>query len=769
VLRGRGDQDHLAFDDYSEDVLANLDTMQAIALADDQLLQFALYKRDLHTDGRSLFYPLLRDVGSYTTAHQRLSEEFFAPAFRSLLEELQKAEAEVTPSSGGAMDDVQAFEREFIDFKSRLDDLLVRLQYNGQVDPLLVPLFLKKALVRSGASIVDIERAGQDFAPGSALYFLELFAAFRDKDQLRGIQSTLGRYNPKKAARLIERPTLMLQLWPHQQEAFQAWSDKRRQGILEMATATGKTVIGLRAIQDLSDEPPFERLSVVRVLAHSKAIVNQWRREAIEKLGLPSAPITGETPVEAGNVIIHFHTFQGILAARRRNPEAFSDCDLVIVDEVHHGAAPTFREAVPEAPRRLGLSATVEGGERARILNQVIGPTAYTLTVPDAIERGILPHFDWRLHPVDLEPDENEEFRAITKRIRKLFLYLQEDPFFIKRYGTMQNLGDFVRIVERARYQRQSLPRDAQELHAALLKRRWIIHKSRPKIEAAIRMAREYQAAGKKTIMFAMDIQTCNTIAQALQGGPSPVFLMHHKVKDPLGVLKQYRAADSGVLVGARMLDEGIDIPDAEIALNVASSKTRLQIIQRLGRILRKGDGKKEPVFHHFIGQPHGDLTVEDELLFLEDIGWANELALRIGVPAPQVEPSPTDPQPEKLAETTAKAEETLRAQYLRHSEIHIPDYGTFRPTSVLDRIPLPVIEALVKRLGYMVETDTLNDRAWIELLRRTHRDVQDLEGARDAIDIRGSWWLLVMAGRKPGELKRICIMYLQNGRRNAG
>ena len=64
--------------------------------------------------------------------------------------------------------------------------------------------------------------------------------------------------------------------------------------------------------------------------------------------------------------------------------------------------------------------------------------------------------------------------------------------------------------------------------------------------------------------------------------------------------LEKFRKRDHGALVAAKLLDEGIDLPEAEVGINVAGTKTRLHLVQRIGRLLRR-EGTAKPTFHHFM------------------------------------------------------------------------------------------------------------------------------------------------------------------------
>ena len=88
-------------------------------------------------------------------------------------------------------------------------------------------------------------------------------------------------------ARLSTRPVLLYTLWNHQKTALEAWLGSGGKGVLEMATATGKTMVGLAAAEKLFKLHGSLR---VLVLAHSRALLDQWRRENNEKLGVVGGP-----------------------------------------------------------------------------------------------------------------------------------------------------------------------------------------------------------------------------------------------------------------------------------------------------------------------------------------------------------------------------------------------------------------------------------------------------------------------------------------------
>jgi len=545
---------------------------------------------------------------------------------------------------------------------------------------------------------------------------LELYALLKEENTIDKFQRVISSLDATKAKKLVYFPLVLLIPWKHQEKAFEEWKKNGRKGIIEMATATGKTLVGLMAIEELAKECIKEnKEGTVRVLAHSRAILDQWRREAIDKLGLiDDIYCDYTTPISCENLKIYFHTIQKVI---REGPERYS-ADLLIVDEVHHIAAPEFSKVLKiDYNRFMGLSASPDEGERSRIFRDLRLPVIFRFDLKQALEQGVLPTFEWKLHPVYLSIEEEREFEEISRKITKLFSSIANDSEIIKKItdgkkDTIEDLYDFVRIVERARLKGIEIPDNWKLLQSYILQRRWIIHRSKPKLDYAIELAKHYSLE-KKVIVFAMDIESCNLIAEELAKDVSNVFIVHSDVKDVNERIIDFKKAKSGVLIGARMLDEGIDIPDAEIGINVSSSRTRLQLIQRLGRILRKKK-EKRPVFHHFVGLPSPEAFIreEDTLRFLDEISWVQDAALRMGVSVELEEES-------SFERLRVDAEEMIRKRYMERRPPILPSYGTFRLEKIMQLFSDEAKKEIVAILDKLDPGHRISDKEWSEIVRK--------------------------------------------------
>ena len=62
-------------------------------------------------------------------------------------------------------------------------------------------------------------------------------------------------------------------------------------------------------------------------------------------------------------------------------------------------------------------------------------------------------------------------------------------------------------------------------------------------------------------------------------------------------MLAKFRAGELTVLVSSQVLDEGLDVPEAEVAIVVGGTASKRRHVQRVGRILRPSPGKRAHVY----------------------------------------------------------------------------------------------------------------------------------------------------------------------------
>jgi superfamily II DNA or RNA helicase len=360
--------------------------------------------------------------------------------------------------------------------------------------------------------------------------------------------------------RLSRTPVCNLIARPYQDEALAAWTSQRGRGVVVLPTGAGKTVVALVAAARLG----LRTLVVVPTIE----LLHQWRTGLAERLGYPLDEIGivggGKRTVRDLTVI----TYDSAAMPRRRL-EGFG---LLVVDEVHHLPAASYRAIAGKvnAPFRLGLSATPERSDEGHhALERLIGPIVFRRTPAElARDRHIAEYKEKRLF-VDLSPEERLRYDPLMAEYkwylasRRGSLGRPETLFaeLIRRSGT----DPAARSALRAHHQARMIALNA---------------------EAKLAKVGELLATHRddKVIVFSEYNAMVDTLSERLL---LPAITYRTPPAERRQILERFRAGEYTKLVTGRVLNEGVDVPDANVAIVVSGSSATREYIQRLGRVLR--------------------------------------------------------------------------------------------------------------------------------------------------------------------------------------
>jgi superfamily II DNA or RNA helicase len=356
-------------------------------------------------------------------------------------------------------------------------------------------------------------------------------------------------------------PAHGLRQW--QRLALCRWKDSGHRGIASVVTGGGKTIFALACVDAL--RPPTT-LIVVPTLA----LIDQWWEECAAFFSLDVddvALVSARGVVKSGTLNLAV-----LNTASKIDPSRVPPGTFLIVDECHKAAAPEFSHVL-ELPRvaALGLSATPErqydDGLR-ELLIPALGPIIFEYTYRDALRDGVIVPFFLRNIVFDLEEERREQYDRLTKSI--------------------------------ARAMRLHGP-EAPETVALYLRRARVLNLSENRVKLALRLVASHR--GRRTLVFHEDIEACNMMHRVLvqAGVRSGVYHSKLPVKARARMLQSYRAGELDVLVTCRALDEGFNVPETEVGIIAASTATRRQRIQRLGRVLRPASSKAAAVVYTLV------------------------------------------------------------------------------------------------------------------------------------------------------------------------
>lgn len=757
-----GDYEYDFFDEYQAGVLAKRPTIEQLVLLDEEVANKII---------------ISRYEGPVDPVEWKFLERYYSGLFADFITERIEGIIDTTP--------VEENRDRFHEFRTNVTALNRKLpaQRSARADVLSGPAetVLLKHLRERGfdPEALDISHIGS----GGGLYLLELFVtaaqqeAYGDEPLLQPLldeAATIGSLEESQARDRLRAPLLMVSLWANQETGLEKWLTNGREGILEMATATGKTVAGIAAIAEVCGALPNQTATTdsddarILVVAHSNAILKQWEREIQEKLGLPMPshdPGKRAEDVTFTGGRVEFLTAQSLLPQYDR--DLADEYDLVIYDEVHHYANESGYGAAIDRPNykaAMGLSATIgeDTSIKRRQLTNLLGEVVYTYGVEQAQRDGIIPDFDWTVHPTPLDPYEQEEWDETTDRISDQFTRLKrakETTKLLRKlsvpFTELEDLGDFIRAHEAAgrTLSSDAVPESWDNLAATIHSRSWIRHRSQPKIDDAVALAEGYLEDPNqpiKLVVFAMDIDTADEIADRLRATTEDVYLAHSKLessskKNQRTVqrnIDSFSKCENGVLISPKMLDEGIDVPDAEVGINVAGTKTRLQLVQRMGRVLRK-HGDQRPHFHHFIAMPDENYVPGlDSKEYVQELNWVRELGELIGV-QPVIDDAGVDS--ELLERAEQRGHELWAQDLLEELEVETVQ-GNVQLEELLNALTYEAADELLETLE--LEGDRVRQENWNAAMDRLREaETLPVEG------LQRVWWLFPLYRERPGEL----------------
>lgn len=398
-----------------------------------------------------------------------------------------------------------------------------------------------------------------------------------------------------------------------QKDAYNAWIQNNRKGMFAMATGSGKTVTALNCVLKHYREYGYYKAIIV---VPTQALAVQWEKEA-KSFNFQNI-ISTHTDKDWKNIISRYTT-RSLLdqnkniilittysTFNRKDIQAFItstkgiESFIYIADEAHNlGAKSSLKKIPNKIAYRIGLSATPERIYDDIGSNKIFEffdsqPPKYTyrFTMKQAIESGILCHYDYYPIFVSLTNVEMDQYRIITNQLRK----------FID-----SNTGKY-----------------KPEAEPLLLRRKLIVHKAENKKTAILQLLDDLKEKSRLNYTFVFvpegyepdysesdnfdinkeDIHLINEYAQMFKDQKYSYHKYISGLEDAPSILEDFSKGNIQVLLSMKCLDEGVDVPRAENAIFCSSTGNPRQFVQRRGRVLRKHKDKEKATIWDLIVVP---------------------------------------------------------------------------------------------------------------------------------------------------------------------
>ena len=365
------------------------------------------------------------------------------------------------------------------------------------------------------------------------------------------------------------RAELDLEPRPYQQEAIEAWEQAARCGVVILPTGAGKTLVAQMAIERAGRS--------TLVVTPTLDLMNQWYDLLVSSFQAEIGLIGGGY-FEQGAIVVT--TYASAFRFMERMGNQFG---LLICDECHHLPSSIYRYVgeMAVAPFRLGLTATPEradGGEA--LLEQLLGPIVYRREAQEMAGEYLADYSIMRL-TVKLGPEERERYEQ-ERTIFRRFIGGQGINM-----GSVDGWQRFVFLSTRSETGRRAMQAYRESKRIAL--------GTEAKLEVLVKLLQRHRR--DRVLIFTAENEMVYRISTRFL---IPAITHETPIKERSAWLAAFNQGQVKAVVTSKVLNEGVNIPDASVAIVLSGSGSTREHIQRLGRILRPRP-EKEAILYEVV------------------------------------------------------------------------------------------------------------------------------------------------------------------------
>ena len=350
-----------------------------------------------------------------------------------------------------------------------------------------------------------------------------------------------------------------IKLRKYQKDALDKWFHNKR-GAVVMPTGAGKTIFAMKIIEKVNS-PAF-------IVVPTLDLVDQWKKELKKAFSIDIGEFTGNKKT-LEPITVSTYNSAYINASYLGNK-----FKLLIFDEVHHLPSESFRHIAEmfASPYRLGLTATFERDDKLHEeLPKLIGEKIYEIS-PEPLTGEYLADFETKKITVEFSEQEQEEYNNAQSTFKN---------YLISRNIKMRGPKDYQKIVMRS-------GRDLEARKAILARNKGekLAFNSKNKINELAKLLDK----DNRTIIFTKYNDMVYKISKQFL-----IACITHKTKkdERKEILKKFKEGIYCSIVSSQVLNEGINVPEANIGIILSGTGSSREYIQRLGRILRPAKNKK--------------------------------------------------------------------------------------------------------------------------------------------------------------------------------
>jgi len=357
--------------------------------------------------------------------------------------------------------------------------------------------------------------------------------------------------------------------FPHQTEALEAWWQKGGRGVVVLPTGSGKTHLAVMAIAH-TGRPAL-------VVTPTNDLLNQWYDELIMAFEVPIGLLGGGyydlqplTVTTYDSAYIHLERWGNRFG-------------LIVFDECHHLPGPTYATTAVGslAPYRLGLTATPERADGQEVLlADLIGPIVYRREIKQ-LAGEFLAEYRIERRYVELSREEQDLYEAARNHYRR---FVEERGISM---GGPNGWQRFLRETYRSP--------EGRSAFLAYREQKRLSMAAPAKLHFLERLLEHHQ--GDRVLIFTFDNATVYQIARRFL---VPAITHQTKTRERRDILLRFHSGEYPILVTSQVLNEGVNVPAANVGIILSGTGSVREHVQRLGRLLRK-QGEKQALLYEVV------------------------------------------------------------------------------------------------------------------------------------------------------------------------
>jgi superfamily II DNA or RNA helicase len=372
-----------------------------------------------------------------------------------------------------------------------------------------------------------------------------------------------------------------------QREAVDEWINKKGKGSIIYSTGTGKTEIAFECARKIAshlvEQNPQLVFNILFLVPRIVLIEQNIKR--LTKYGIKKEKIGVYYGEKKDIKEITFSTYQSII----KNFDLIKQSDMIILDEMHMVSETAKKlsrifDVLQANPDKLilGLTATIDEDDPrySKIMNLI--PPIKKYMIKEAVNDGRLSEPKIIFKPVKMNLEERKIYEETSSTIREISLKLKSsNPLVISKL--LKTGGSRARL--------------AKLWFESVYKRKKLLTETRSKLTESVNIVKNHPT--EKIMIFSETIESIDKISEILKKNKIPSQVIHNKVKtkERQDILNVW-GKNFFVLLSVHTLEIGFDIPSVGIAIIISNTKNIHQLVQRIGRVIRKTDEKFQSLIY---------------------------------------------------------------------------------------------------------------------------------------------------------------------------